>query len=41
MPWGEGLGSPYIAQRVQHELLDQTDLRNGVNATLGGSGGTF
>jgi hypothetical protein len=38
---GRGLGSPYIAQRVQHEPLDQTDLRNGVDATLGGGGGTF
>jgi hypothetical protein len=36
-----GLRSLYIAQRVQHEPLDQTDLRNGVDATLGDGGGTF
>jgi hypothetical protein len=41
MPQGGGLGSPYIAQRVQHVPLDQTDLKNGVDATLGGSGKTF
>jgi hypothetical protein len=38
---GRGLGSLYIAQRVQREPLDQTDLRNGVDATLGGGGETF
>jgi hypothetical protein len=38
---GRGLGSPYIAQRVQRKPLDQTDLRNSVDATLGGGGGTF
>jgi hypothetical protein len=26
-----GLGSPYVAQRVQREPLDQTDLKNGVD----------
>jgi hypothetical protein len=31
MPRG-GLGSPYIAQRVQREPLDQTDLKNSVDA---------
>jgi hypothetical protein len=31
MPQGR-LGSPYIAQRVQREPLDQTDLKNGVDA---------
>jgi hypothetical protein len=31
----------FIALGVQHERLDQTDLRNDVDATLGGSGGTF
>jgi hypothetical protein len=31
MPQG-GLGSSYIAQRVQRESLDQTDLKNGVDA---------
>jgi hypothetical protein len=41
MPQGGGLRSLYIAHRVQHELLDQTDLRNGVDETLGGGGGTF
>jgi hypothetical protein len=38
---GRGLGSPYIAQRVQCEPWDQIDLGNGVNATLRGGGGTF
>jgi hypothetical protein len=38
---GRGLRSPYIAQMVQREPLDQINLRNGVDATLGGSGGTF
>jgi hypothetical protein len=33
---GRGVGVSYIAQRVQREPLDQTDLRNGVDATLGG-----
>jgi hypothetical protein len=41
IPQGGGLGSPYIAQRVQREPLDQTDLRNSVDATLGCGGGTF
>jgi hypothetical protein len=27
-----GLGSPYIAQRVQREPLDQTDLKDGIDA---------
>jgi hypothetical protein len=40
MPLG-GLGSVYIAQRVQREPLDQTDLKNGVDAILGGGGGIF
>jgi hypothetical protein len=30
MPQG-GLGSPYIAERVQREPLDQTDLKNDVD----------
>jgi hypothetical protein len=38
---GKGVGSVYITLRVQRELLDQTDLKNGVDATLGGDGGTF
>jgi hypothetical protein len=37
----EGLGSTYIAQWVQHEPLDQTDLKDSVDATLGGGGGIF
>jgi hypothetical protein len=41
MPQGGGLGSAYIAQGVQREPLDQTDLKNGVDATLGGGGGIF
>jgi hypothetical protein len=36
-----GLGSSYIAQRVQREPLDQTNLKNGIDAVYGGSGGTF
>jgi hypothetical protein len=36
-----GLRSAYIALGVEREPLDQTDLRNGVNETLGGGGGTF
>jgi hypothetical protein len=31
----------FIALGVQHETLDQTDLRNGVDAILGGGGGTL
>jgi hypothetical protein len=31
----------FIALRVEHEPLDQTDLKNGVDATLGGGGGSF
>jgi hypothetical protein len=37
----KGLGFAYIAQGVQHEPLDQTDLKDGMDATLGGGGGTF
>jgi hypothetical protein len=37
----EGLGSPYIAQGVQREPLDQTNLKDDVDATLGGGGGIF
>jgi hypothetical protein len=40
MPLG-GLGFVYIAQRVQREPLDQTDLKNGVDAILEGGGGSF
>jgi hypothetical protein len=38
---GGGLGSPYIAQRVQREPLDQTNLKDDVDANLGGGGGIF
>jgi hypothetical protein len=31
----------FIALWVQCEPLDQTDLRNGIDAILGGGGGTF
>jgi hypothetical protein len=31
----------YIALGVQREPLDQTDLKDGVDATLGGDGGSF
>jgi hypothetical protein len=40
MPLG-GLGSIYIAQGVQCEPWDQTNLKNGVDEILGGGGGTF
>jgi hypothetical protein len=35
------LRSAYIAQGVKHEPLNQTDLKDGVDATLGGGGGIF
>jgi hypothetical protein len=38
---GRGAGSIYIDMRVQREPLDQIDLKNGVDATLGDGGGTF
>jgi hypothetical protein len=40
MPQG-GWGSPYIAQRIQRERLDQTDLKDGVDAVQGGGEETF
>jgi hypothetical protein len=40
MPSG-GLGSVYIAKGVQREPLDQTDLKDGVDAIPGGDGGSF
>jgi hypothetical protein len=40
MPPG-GLGLVYLAQGVQHEPLDQTNLKDGVDAILGGGGGIF
>jgi hypothetical protein len=36
-----GMRSVYIAQRVQREPLDQIDLKDGVDAILGGGGGIF
>jgi hypothetical protein len=36
-----GAGSAYIALGVEHEPLDQTDLKNGMDAFIGGGGGTF
>jgi hypothetical protein len=36
-----GQGPAYIVLRVKHELLDRTDLRNGIDAALEGGGGTF
>jgi hypothetical protein len=36
-----GLGPGYIAQDVQREPLDQIDLKDGVDANLGGGGGNF
>jgi hypothetical protein len=40
MPLG-GLGSVYMAQRVQRETLDQIDLKDGIDAILGGGGESF
>jgi hypothetical protein len=36
-----GRGPGYIALRVQREPLDQTDLKDGIDAILGGSGRSF
>jgi hypothetical protein len=36
-----GSGPSYIALGVQREPLDQTDLKDGIDATLGGCGGSF
>ena len=33
MPQGRWQGLVYIAQSIKHEPLDQTDLRNGIDAT--------
>jgi hypothetical protein len=41
MTLGRGCRPIFIALGVQREPLDQTDLRNGVDAILGGDGGTF
>jgi hypothetical protein len=41
MTLGRGCRPVFIALGVQHEPLDQTDLRNDVNAILGDAGGTF
>jgi hypothetical protein len=36
-----GAGPNYIALRVQREPLDQTDLKDGLDAILRGGGGSF
>jgi hypothetical protein len=41
MASGRGQRPAYIALRVKREPLDQTNLRNGVDATLGGGVGIF
>jgi hypothetical protein len=35
------MGSVYIAQRVEREPSDQTNLKDGVDAIRGGGGGTL
>jgi hypothetical protein len=37
----QGAGPGYIALGVKRETLDQTDLKDGVDAILGGDGGSF
>jgi hypothetical protein len=37
----KGAGPGYIAVRVKREPLDQTNLKNGVDAILGGGGESF
>jgi hypothetical protein len=34
-------GPGYISLGVEREPLDQTDLKNGVDAIIGGGGGSF
>jgi hypothetical protein len=41
MPQGGGYRAVYIGQSVHHEPSDQTDLKNDIDAILGGGGGTF
>jgi hypothetical protein len=36
-----GARPDYVALEMQREPLDQTDLKNGVDAILGGGGGRF
>jgi hypothetical protein len=36
-----GVGPDYIALGVQREPLDQTDLKNNIDAILEGGGGSF
>jgi hypothetical protein len=36
-----GSGPVFLVLWVEHEPLDQIDLKDGVNAILGGGGGTF
>jgi hypothetical protein len=37
----KGAGPGYIALRVKREPFDQTNLKNNVDAILGGGGGSF
>jgi hypothetical protein len=37
----KGAGPDYIALGLQREPLDQIDLKDGVDATLTGGGGSF
>jgi hypothetical protein len=41
MTLGRGCRSIFIALGVQHEPLDQTNLKDDVDATLKGGGGSF
>jgi hypothetical protein len=41
MTLGRGCKPVFIALGVQHEPLDQTDLKDDVDAILGGGGGSF
>jgi hypothetical protein len=36
-----GLGHVFVVLRVERQPLDETDLKDGVDAILGGGGGTF
>jgi hypothetical protein len=39
--FSKGAGLGYIALRVKHEPLDQTDLKDDIDAILGGGGGSL
>jgi hypothetical protein len=41
MALGRGYRAVYIGKSIHREPSDQTDLRNGIDAILGGGGGTF